>query len=194
MDRLPAVIKSRAIGGGSDAAAGLSAMTAGTPDSTFSILRGILGSLETGLASVKSRIENEQAFARSVPSTWPVIGWLSSSFGSRKDPFTGQADFHPGLDISANHGTPVRATADGTVELAARNGNYGNAVVVGHGFGIATRFGHLSRFAVRAGQRVKRGEVIGYVGATGRATSSHLHYEILVNGQPINPLRLLTRP
>lgn len=194
IDRLPAVIKSRAVGGGSDAALSLGAMTAETPDSTFGILRDILGSLETGLASVKSRIENQQALARATPSTWPVIGWLSSSFGMRKDPFTGQADYHPGLDISANQGTPVRATADGTVELAAYSGNYGNAVVVGHGFGIATRFGHLSRFAVRPGQKVKRGEVIGYVGATGRATSSHLHYEILLNGQAINPLRLLTRP
>jgi murein DD-endopeptidase MepM/ murein hydrolase activator NlpD len=172
----------------------LGAMTAGTPDSTFGILRDILGSLETGLASVKSKIENHQALGRATPSTWPVIGWLSSSFGTRKDPFTGQADFHPGLDISANHGTPVRATADGTVELAAYNGNYGNAVVLAHGFGIGTRFGHLSRFAVRPGQKVKRGEVIGYVGATGRATSSHLHYEILINGQPINPLSLLSRP
>jgi murein DD-endopeptidase MepM/ murein hydrolase activator NlpD len=194
LDRLPAVVKSRAMGGGSDPSVGTGATAASTPDSTFGILREILGSLETGLASVKSRIENQQALARATPSTWPVIGWLSSSFGFRKDPFTGQQDYHPGLDISANHGTPVRATADGTVESAAYNGNYGNAIVIVHGFGIGTRFGHLSRFAVRPGQKVKRGEVIGYVGATGRATSSHLHYEILVNGQPINPLRLLTRP
>ena len=119
---------------------------------------------------------------------------MTSLFGSRKDPFTGQPDYHTGLDISADRGTPVRATADGTVESAGYQGNYGNAIVVAHGFGIGTRFGHLSQFAVRPGQKVKRGEVIGYVGATGRATSPHLHYEILINGQPINPLRILTRP
>ena len=95
---------------------------------------------------------------------------------------------------SADRGTPVWATADGTVESAGYNGNYGNSVLVSHGYGISTRFGHLSRYAVSAGQKVRRGQIIGYVGATGRATSSHLHYEILINGQPINPLRLLARP
>jgi murein DD-endopeptidase MepM/ murein hydrolase activator NlpD len=112
----------------------------------------------------------------------------------RRDPFTGKDDFHTGLDISANHGTEVRSTADGIVESAAYQGNYGNAITVSHGFGISTRYGHLSRYNVRPGQKVKRGELIGYVGATGRATSSHLHYEILVNGRPMNPFRLLTRP
>jgi murein DD-endopeptidase MepM/ murein hydrolase activator NlpD len=193
---LPAVIRSRAMGGGSTTSPipQASAAPATSPESTFGILRGLLGSLENGLASVKSRVENQQALARATPSGWPVIGWLTSTFGNRRDPFTGQADFHTGLDISANAGTPVRATADGTIESTGYQGNYGNAIVVAHGFGIATRFGHLSRFAVRPGQKVKRGEVIGYVGATGRATSAHLHYEILVNGQPLNPFRLLTRP
>jgi murein DD-endopeptidase MepM/ murein hydrolase activator NlpD len=112
----------------------------------------------------------------------------------RPDPFTGRPDFHSGLDISADHGTPVKATADGKIESAEYAGNYGNPVVITHGFGIATRFGHLSRFAVRPGQHIKRGDVIGFVGSTGRATNTHLHYEILLNGQPINPLRLLARP
>ena len=193
---LPAVIRSRAMGGGAvtSPAPQASAAPVPSPESTFGILRGLLGSLENGLASVKSRVENQQALARATPSGWPVIGWLTSTFGNRRDPFTGQADFHTGLDISANTGTPVRATADGTIESTGYQGNYGNAIVVAHGFGIATRFGHLSQFAVRPGQKVKRGEVIGYVGATGRATSSHLHYEILVNGQPLNPFRLVTRP
>jgi murein DD-endopeptidase MepM/ murein hydrolase activator NlpD len=112
-------------------------------------------------------------------------------YGNRKDPFTGQPDFHTGLDISAEYGTPIKATADGVVQSAGYNGNYGNSVVLDHGYGIGTRFGHMSRIAVRLGQKVLRGEVVGYVGATGRATSSHLHYEILMNGQPINPLRFL---
>jgi murein DD-endopeptidase MepM/ murein hydrolase activator NlpD len=190
---LPALVRSRAVGGGSTPAQPLAAATT-TPESTFGILRDLLGSLESGLASVKSRVETQQALGRATPSGWPVIGWLSSSYGMRRDPFTGKDDFHTGLDISANHGTEVRATADGIVESAAYQGNYGNAITVSHGFGISTRYGHLSRYNVRPGQKVKRGELIGYVGATGRATSSHLHYEILVNGRPMNPFRLLTRP
>jgi len=193
IERLPALIRARAAGGGF-AAPSQVATPAAPPENTIGILRDLLGTLESGLNSVKSRVENQQALVRANPTSWPVLGWLSSSYGPRKDPFTGQPDFHPGLDISAGQGTPVKATADGTVESAAYNGNYGNSIVITHGFGIATRFGHLSQYAVRAGQKVKRGEIIGYVGATGRATSPHLHYEILLNGQPSNPLRLLTRP
>lgn len=193
IERLPALIRARAAGGGF-VAPSRAATPAAPPENTIGILRDLLGTLESGLNSVKSRVENQQALVRANPTSWPVMGWLSSGFGSRKDPFTGQPDFHTGLDISAGQGTPVKATADGTVESAAYNGNYGNSIVVTHGFGIATRFGHLSQYAVRAGQKVRRGEVIGYVGATGRATSPHLHYEILLNGQPSNPLRLLTRP
>jgi murein DD-endopeptidase MepM/ murein hydrolase activator NlpD len=193
IERLPALIRARAAGGGL-VAPSREATPAAPPENTIGILRDLLGTLESGLNSVKSRVENQQALVRANPTSWPVMGWLSSGYGSRKDPFTGQPDFHTGLDISAGQGTPVKATADGTVESAAYNGNYGNSIVITHGFGIATRFGHLSQYAVRAGQKVRRGEVIGYVGATGRATSPHLHYEILLNGQPSNPLRLLTRP
>jgi murein DD-endopeptidase MepM/ murein hydrolase activator NlpD len=192
IEKLPALIRARAAGGGFVAQSQVA--TPAAPENTIGILRDLLGTLESGLNSVKSRVENQQALVRANPTSWPVLGWLSSSYGPRKDPFTGQPDFHPGLDISAGQGTPVKATADGTVESAAYNGNYGNSIVITHGFGIATRFGHLSQYAVRAGQKVKRGEIIGYVGATGRATSPHLHYEILLNGQPSNPLRLLTRP
>jgi murein DD-endopeptidase MepM/ murein hydrolase activator NlpD len=194
MENLPTVTRSKAAGGaGGGSAVVAAAVTKAAPESTFGILRDLLGSLENRLATVKSQIESQQALGRATPSAWPIVGWLTSLYGNRKDPFTGQPDFHTGLDISAQYGTPVRATADGTVESAGYSGNYGNAVVVDHGFGIGTRFGHMSRFAVGPGQKVKRGEVIGYVGATGRATNSHLHYEILLNGQPINPLRLLAR-
>ena len=194
IEQLPAVVRSRAAGGStSSPTSGAPAAVNESPEGTFGILRDLLGSLESRLETVRSRIENQQALARATPSMWPVFGWLTSVYGTRKDPFTGQPDFHSGLDISANRGTPVKATADGVVETAAYQGNYGNAVVVNHGFGLATRFGHLSGFRVRTGQKVKRGEVIGYVGSTGRATSSHLHYEILLNGQAINPLRLLAK-
>ena len=195
LDRLPAMVKSRAAGGEIPVAP-ISRPTrqSGTPETTFGRLRDLLGSLESSLASVRSSVEHQQALARSTPSMWPIVGYLSSLFGPRRDPFTGGPDFHTGLDISADRGTPIRATADGTVEQAAYYGNYGNSILLRHGFGISTRFGHLSGYAVREGQKVRRGDIIGYVGATGRATSSHLHFEILINDQPINPLRLLTRP
>lgn len=188
-------LRSRGVGGTvTSTVQRASRASATSPETTFDVLRNLLGTLETGLASVKTRIETQQALGRATPSTWPIVGWLSSSFGSRKDPFTGQPDFHTGLDISASHGTPIRATADGVVEVAGPHGNYGNAVQLSHGYGIGTRFGHMAQVGVRLGQKVKRGDVIGYVGATGRATSPHLHYEILINGKPINPLLLLTRP
>lgn len=163
----------------------------GAPDNTFSVLRDLLGVIEGRLNSVRRGVERRQALAAATPSIWPVPGWLSSGYGTRRDPFTGGQDFHPGLDISADYGQPVHATADGTVASAAANGSYGNLVVIDHGYGLSTRYGHLSRFAVTPGQQIHRGDVIGYVGSTGRSTSPHLHYEILVNDRLTNPLRLL---
>ncbi len=132
--------------------------------------------------------------ASATPSIWPTHGWLTGTFGGRSDPFSGESAFHQGLDISTDKGQPVLATADGTVESASYTGDYGNLVVIAHAFGLATRYGHLSAFGVKPGQSVKRGDVIGYVGSTGRATGFHLHYEILANGKLINPLQLLTQP
>ncbi len=192
LERLPAVIRSRATGGGTNAAAPALATT--SPDSTFGFLRSLLGVIETRVASVKTRVEKQQALARATPSIFPLNGWLSSLYGQRKDPFDGSPEFHAGLDISADRGTPVRAAADGTVQTAGSNGNYGNSVLVDHGFGISTRFGHLSRFGVQPGQHVRRGDTIGFVGSTGRATSPHLHYEILLNGKAVNPMIFLARP
>ncbi len=196
IDNLPALVRNRAMGGGNTPAATQPAVVAtlGSPDSTFGILQGLLASLETRLETVRTGVEKQQELAAATPSIWPVVGYLSSMFGRRADPFTGGLDFHSGLDIAANRGTPIRATADGTIESAGYAGDYGNAVVVRHGFGISTRYGHMSRISARKGQKVRRGDVIGYVGSTGRATSTHLHYEILLNGQTINPLRLLARP
>ncbi len=192
LDKLPATVRAQAIGGPSMAEllAPASASSA-TPEGTFGILRALLGTLENKLQSVKSRVESQQALASATPSIWPLVGKYSSAYGNRKDPFTGETEFHPGLDISADPGVPVHATADGTVESAAADGNYGNAVVLAHGFSISTRYGHLSGFAVRPGQKVKRGDVIGYVGSTGRVTGPHLHYEILFGGRRINPGILL---
>ena len=197
LERLPALVRSRAAGGGPAVTAPsvpVLPIVESSPDGTFDRLRHMLGSIESRVAFVKTRVEREQALARATPSIWPIVGWLSSGYGSRRDPFDGTPEFHAGLDIAAAHGTPIRATADGMVVSAAPQGNYGNAVLIDHGFGLSTRFGHLSRFNVRPGQRIRRGEAIGFVGSTGRATSPHLHYEILLNGKHMNPLLLLARP
>ena len=189
MEHLPPVVKARAMGG--DVGAAVPPLGNMFADTTFGALRDILGAIENRLDFVRSGVERRRALAAATPSIWPVIGWLSSPYGNRRDPFTGGPDFHPGLDISADYGEAVHATADGQVAMAGQNGNYGNLVELDHGFGITTRYGHLSRFAVMAGQTVHRGDVIGYVGSTGRSTSSHLHYEILLNGKLTNPMKLL---
>ena len=192
MDRLPAVVKNRAMGGVGASAATVSSMAAlQSPESTFGLLREILSGIESRLSAAKSDVGRRNALAAATPSIWPAHGWLSSSVGRRIDPITGGADFHQGLDISADAGSPVYATADGTVILAGREGAYGNLVVIDHGYGLETRYGHLSKYEVKNGERIARGHVVGRVGATGRATGPHLHYEVRVNGRLLNPLQLL---
>ena len=195
MDKLPAVIKSRAMGGPT-AAAALSSMAPGltSPENTFALLKDLLQGLESRLQSVRSDVDKRNQLAAATPSIWPTHGWLSSSMGNRSDPLTGEKDFHPGLDISADKGDPVYATANGTVTHASSAGNYGNLVVVEHGYGLETRYGHLSQFKVTVGQTVKRGDLLGLVGSTGRTTGSHLHYEVRANGRILNPLQLLLSP
>jgi murein DD-endopeptidase MepM/ murein hydrolase activator NlpD len=189
MEKLPAAVKSRAIGGGM--ANAVLGTAFGPADAAFTVMRDVLGAIEDRLDAVRNDVEKRRSLADATPSIWPVAGWLTSSFGSRRDPFSGSRDFHPGLDISANHGDPVVAPAAGIVSTASMAGNYGNLVVIDHGFGITTKYGHLSRFGVTDGQRVDRGDVLGYVGSTGRSTSPHLHYEIWVNDELTNPMRLL---
>lgn len=193
MDRLPAGVRARAMGGGTaaDAIPPVIGTADGEADAAFAVFRNILGLIENRLESVRSGVERRHALAAATPSIWPVPGWLSSAFGNRQDPFTGLTSFHPGLDISAARGEPVLATADGMISHAGFTGNYGNLVVIEHGFGISTKYGHLAKFAVASGRAVRRGDVIGYVGSTGRSTSPHLHYEVWVNGRLANPIRLL---
>jgi murein DD-endopeptidase MepM/ murein hydrolase activator NlpD len=193
MGKLPPLVRSRAMGSGATGVAPILGTAFGSTDTAFGVLSDLLGLIEQRLESVRFGMEKRQALAAATPSIWPVAGWLSSSYGNRRDPFTGHNDFHPGLDISANHGEAVVATADGDVAAATANGNYGNFVEIDHGFGISTRYGHLSGFQVMQGQRVRRGDVIGYVGSTGRSTSPHLHYEIWMNGKLTNPMKLLSR-
>jgi len=126
-----------------------------------------------------------------VPIGRPCQGYISSGFGRRKDPFTGKPAFHTGIDIVSYPGTPVRATADGKVIYAGRHPGYGKVVVIRHGFGYSTLYGHLQKIKVRAGQKVRRGEVIGYLGSTGRSTGPHLHYEVRRYGRYLNPSKYL---
>lgn len=196
MQKLPAVIKAHAAGGTQQQNAAVASIVSAlsSPEDTFGVLRTLLQGLENRLRYVRRDVERREALAAATPSIWPAHGWLTGTFGGRSDPFTGEPGFHQGLDISLEKGSPVYATADATVATAAYTGDYGNLIVLEHGFGLTTRYGHLSAFAVKPGQSVHRGDVIGYVGATGRATGSHLHYEILANGKLINPLQLLTQP
>ncbi len=195
MDKLPAFVKSRAMGGPT-AGTTLALVTSGlgSPENTFGLLKDLLSGLEDRLQTVRTDVDKRNQLAAATPSIWPTHGWLSSSMGNRSDPFTGEKDFHPGLDISADKGDPVYATADGTVVNASAAGNYGNLVILDHGYGLETRYGHLSAFKVEPGQTVKRGALVGLVGSTGRATSSHLHYEVRANGRILNPLQLLLNP
>ena len=125
------------------------------------------------------------------PSLWPVNGRVMSSFGSRMDPFSGEGAVHTGVDLSAAWGTPVHAAADGIVTHASWGGAYGNIVIIDHGDGMQTWYAHLSSFAVVPGQEIRRGEVLGRSGATGRVTAPHLHYEVRVGGTPVNPYKYL---
>ncbi len=129
--------------------------------------------------------------ANSAPNLWPVEGAITGSFGERTDPFNGEGAFHCGVDISAAYGQAVVAPADGVVEFADFMGGYGRAIVLQHGHGISTRYGHLANFAVVAGQHVHRGDTIGYVGLSGRSTGPHLHYEVRINDTPVNPHKYL---
>jgi murein DD-endopeptidase MepM/ murein hydrolase activator NlpD len=196
MQKLPAIVKAHAAGGtaSNGAVAEIADAAFTSPDDTFGVLRDLLRGLENRLRYVRRDVERREALAAATPSIWPAHGWLTGTFGGRSDPFTGEPGFHQGLDISTEKGQPVFATADGTVESAAYTGDYGNLIVLKHAFGLTTRYGHLSAYAVKPGQHVKRGDIIGYVGSTGRSTGSHLHYEILANGKLLNPLQLLTQP
>jgi murein DD-endopeptidase MepM/ murein hydrolase activator NlpD len=128
----------------------------------------------------------------SIPSIQPIANFtFTSAFGVRSDPFRGSAAMHAGVDLASPTGTPIYATADGIVDRAEWSGGYGNMVEIDHGKGIATRYGHMSRIAAHAGERVKRGDLIGYVGSTGRSTGSHLHYEVRIDGHAVNPIPFL---
>jgi murein DD-endopeptidase MepM/ murein hydrolase activator NlpD len=147
--------------------------------------------IEKSLNFVKEHINEQKTRLAHTPSLWPTRGYLTDSFGNRYNPITGKWQFHYGQDISTQLGNPVVATADGYVLIAEFQGLLGNLIHIDHGFGYQTRFGHLSSFNVKEGDRVKRGQVIGFVGSTGRSTAPHVHYEVIFQGEHVNPLHFV---
>ncbi|MCK5913671.1 MAG: M23 family metallopeptidase, partial [Desulfuromusa sp.] len=139
----------------------------------------------------RNLLNDQVSLSRATPKGWPTKGWLTSYFGMRKSPFTGRRVMHEGLDIAANIGTPVVATADGVVARVKYSPGYGKMVIIDHGYGYRTIFGHNSKTLVKAGQRVKRGDIVAKVGNTGQSTGPHLHYELRLNGVPIDPRKTL---
>ena len=144
-----------------------------------------------GQEVVRNLLNDQVSLSRATPKGWPTKGWLTSYFGMRKSPFTGRRVMHEGLDIAANTGTPVVATADGVVARVKYSPSYGKMVIIDHGYGYRTIFGHTSKILVKAGQRIKRGDVVAKVGNTGQSTGPHLHYELRLNGVPIDPRKTL---
>jgi murein DD-endopeptidase MepM/ murein hydrolase activator NlpD len=142
---------------------------------------------EKAFESLYKDLENQRNILSSTPSIRPSTGWISSGFGRRKSPFTGLREFHKGLDIANRKGTPIIATADGIVTSAGKKGFLGKAMKVDHGHGIVTRYGHLQKILKKRGEAVKRGEIIALMGNSGRSTGPHLHYEVFLNGIPVNP-------
>ena len=146
---------------------------------------------EQSLQELQAYFQDQKSMLASVPSIWPVRGWITSDFGARLDPYTAERVVHSGLDIAGPHGKEVVAPSDGTVVFAGLEGGYGNVLVIDHGYGIKTRFGHLSAISVKAGEHVKRGDLIANIGNTGRSTGPHLHYEVRVNGIAQNPRKFI---
>lgn len=143
--------------------------------------------IEDTLKSVFSVVDQHRLRLASTPSIWPTHGYISQAFSKRINPFTGRLEFHSAMDIATQLGNKVIATADGTILVAETRENYGRMIIIDHGFGWSTRYGHLASFNVREGQRVKRGDLIGFVGSTGRSTGPHLHYEVRFFDKNVNP-------
>ncbi|MBL8952729.1 MAG: M23 family metallopeptidase [Myxococcaceae bacterium] len=146
---------------------------------------------EQSLQELQAYFQDQRFMLASVPSVWPTRGWVTSDFGVRLDPYTSERVMHAGMDIAGPHGKEVISPSDGTVVFSGLEGGYGNVLVIDHGYGIKTRYGHLATVKVKAGEKVKRGLVIALLGNTGRSTGPHLHYEVRVNGIAQNPRKFI---
>jgi murein DD-endopeptidase MepM/ murein hydrolase activator NlpD len=146
---------------------------------------------QEGFESLFNFLQDQRNLLSSTPAIRPVKGWATSGFGYRKSPFTGLREFHKGLDIATRMATPVIATADGIVSFTGTKGLLGKVVTIDHGHGIVTRYGHLKKISKKSGAAVKRGDVIANVGVSGRTTGPHVHYEVRLNGMPVNPIKYI---
>jgi murein DD-endopeptidase MepM/ murein hydrolase activator NlpD len=167
-------------------------------EANLTALPGKLSSLETeasrqeqSLRQLQEYFDDQRSLLASTPSIWPARGWVTSDFGTRIDPYTAERKMHQGMDIATPHGQPIHSPSDGTVVFIGTEGGYGKVLVVDHGYGVKTRYGHLSEIHVRLGDRVTRGDKVASVGNTGRSTGPHLHYEVRVNGIPENPRKFI---
>lgn len=191
--------KKLAVGGKEvDVAEDISEVAARKDKDYFKDLSSSLTSLGTelekkaqSLSELADFLEGQKLRMGSTPSMWPTNGWISSRYGYRISPFTGRRVFHEGLDVASRVGAPIRATAAGTVIFSGRKNGYGKVVIINHGFGYMTKYAHNSNNLVSVGQKVMKGDRIAQVGNSGRSTGPHVHYEVLVNGVPVNPLKFI---
>ncbi|HET9555202.1 MAG TPA: M23 family metallopeptidase [Anaeromyxobacteraceae bacterium] len=167
-------------------------------EQSASALPGKLGSLETeaarqeqSLRELQEYFDDQRSLLASTPSIWPTRGWVTSDFGTRLDPYSAERKMHEGLDIATPYGQAVQVPSDGVVVFNGLEGGYGKVLVIDHGYGVKTRYGHLSEVFVKLGDRVKRGDKVAAVGNTGKSTGPHLHYEVRVNGIPENPRKFI---
>jgi len=168
-----------------------STLTQGEFDESLGYLNKAARMRLESYGELKKYVTTQRSLLASRPTLWPVRGWVTSRFGYRVSPFFEGTTFHQGLDIANEEGTSIKAPADGVIIFNGWQGSYGKLIVIDHGYGYSTRFGHQERTLVNIGQRVKRGQVIGFLGNTGRSTAPHLHYEVRLNGVPLNPIKFL---
>jgi murein DD-endopeptidase MepM/ murein hydrolase activator NlpD len=142
---------------------------------------------QAGFQSLLKELQDQQNLLASTPAIRPARGWTTSKFGYRISPFTGRREFHKGYDIATKKGTPILATADGVVTFTGRKGLLGNTIIINHGHGMVTRYAHIDKFLKKRGEKVERWEQIATVGNTGRSTGPHVHYQVELNGVPVNP-------
>ncbi len=166
------------------------AMIAGIGRQVDRLMDDVL-SREQSFANLLAHLQEKKSILDATPSIWPVTGWVTSEFGRRVSPFGGESEFHKAIDIATRFGKPIHAPADGIVEEVSLRNDVGRMIRINHGHGFSTFYGHLSKVGVLVGGRVHKGDLVGYVGNTGRSTGSHLHYAVMLNGVPVNPRKYL---
>jgi septal ring factor EnvC (AmiA/AmiB activator) len=190
----------RGIGGGTYAATGGAVVSRTSIQEARDALEMLgqlyqeIGTRRQSLEEVRGAVSESLAYMSAKPSIWPAFGYVTSTYGYRRHPYGGSSEHHEGYDIAGRYGSPIVATADGTVVYAGWMGNYGNVVEIEHSYGWSTVYGHCSKLAVKVGDRVKRGQVVAFIGSTGRSTGPHVHYEVRIGGRTVNPRYYLWGP